>query len=170
MRSELSVRSQAASLRYSRLQICATSRDSLVRASAISMTPKRLFTPGPLNTSRTVKEAMLRDLGSRDAEFIALVRAIRSELLSLANVAPAREGERPREPHPYESILIQGSGTYGVESVLSSVIPASGKLLVLTNGAYGERIIQIAARHCIQHEILRRPENQPLDPAAVRAK
>jgi 2-aminoethylphosphonate-pyruvate transaminase len=125
------------------------------------MRQKVLFTPGPINTSPGVKEAMLRDLGSRDAEFIALIRDIRAELLSLANVS---------QQSAYESILFQGSGTYGVESVLSSVIPPNGKLLALTNGAYGERLIQIAARHRIPHEILRWPENQPLDPAAVRAK
>ena len=124
------------------------------------MTDKLLFTPGPLNTSPTVKEAMLRDLGSRDDEFIALVRNIRTQLLALANVG---------QSSGYESILIQGSGTFGVESVLSSVIPSNGKLLALTNGAYGERIIQIAARHHIPHEILRWPENKPLDPATVRA-
>ena len=125
------------------------------------MKEKRLFTPGPLTTSRTVKEAMQRDIGSRDSDFIALVRHIRAELLKLANVSQAGG---------YESILVQGSGTFGVESVLSSVIPATGKLLILTNGAYGERIIQIAARHRIPHEILRWPENQPLDPAAIRAQ
>src|SRR5688572_17496980 len=125
------------------------------------MTDKLLFTPGPLTTSRTVKEAMLRDLGSRDAEFIALVRDIRTQLLALANVSKSTG---------HEAILIQGSGTFGVESVLASVIPPSGKLLALTNGAYGERIIQIGARHRIPHDILRFPENQPLDPAALRAK
>src|SRR5688572_9471976 len=115
------------------------------------MTNKLLFTPGPLNTSRTVKEAMLRDVGSRDDEFITLVRNIRTQLLRLANVSQAAG---------YESVLVQGSGTFGVESVLTSVIPANGKLLALTNGAYGERIIQIAARHRIPHEILRWPENK----------
>jgi 2-aminoethylphosphonate-pyruvate transaminase len=134
-----------------------------------AMTDKLLFTPGPLNTSRSVKEAMLRDLGSRDAEFITLVRHIRAELLSLAGVAGNADRLSALQSS-YEAVLIQGSGTFGVESVLSSVIPSSGKLLALTNGAYGERIIQIAARHRIPHEILRWPENQPLDPALVRGK
>ena len=125
------------------------------------MKEKRLFTPGPLTTSRTVKEAMQRDIGSRDSDFIALVRRIRAQLLTLANVD---------QQSGYECILIQGSGTFGVESVLSSVIPSTGKLLALINGAYGERIIQIGARYSIPHEILRWPENQPLDPTAVRAK
>jgi len=50
---------------------------------------KRLFTPGPLTTSKTVKQAMLRDLGSRDAEFIGIVKEIRRRLLLLGGVAAA---------------------------------------------------------------------------------
>src|SRR6476661_3144200 len=47
---------------------------------------KLLFTPGPLTTSRTVKQAMLRDLGSRDREFIDLVREVRDGLLAIGGV------------------------------------------------------------------------------------
>jgi 2-aminoethylphosphonate-pyruvate transaminase len=88
---------------------------------------KLLFTPGPLTTSSTVKEAMLRDLGSLDSEFLATVRNIRTRLLDL--------GPYPRED--YECVLMQGSGTFVVESVVSSAVPWDGKLLVLVNGAYG---------------------------------
>jgi aspartate aminotransferase-like enzyme len=45
---------------------------------------KKLFTPGPLGTSSTVKSAMLRDLGSRDVEFIKLIKTIRSKLVQIA--------------------------------------------------------------------------------------
>ena len=48
---------------------------------------KVLFTPGPLTTSRTVKQAMLRDLGSRDVEFIQLVQEIRHRLVKLGGAA-----------------------------------------------------------------------------------
>jgi 2-aminoethylphosphonate-pyruvate transaminase len=48
--------------------------------------PKLLFTPGPLTTSEGVKQAMLRDFGSRDAEFLEVVRKIRRRLLELGNV------------------------------------------------------------------------------------
>lgn len=92
-----------------------------------------LFTPGPLTTSETVKRAMLRDLGSRDAEFLSLVGQIRRRLLELGHVANGS----------YEAVLMQGSGTYAVESVLSSVIPRTGKLLVAINGAYGHRMAKI---------------------------
>ena len=45
---------------------------------------KKLFTPGPLGCSRTVKEAMLRDLGSRDNEFLNTVKLIREKLTDIA--------------------------------------------------------------------------------------
>jgi len=93
-----------------------------------------LFTPGPLTTSETVKRAMLRDLGSRDAEFLSVVGEIRRRLLELGHVADGS----------YEAVLMQGSGTFAVEAVLSSAIPSSGKLLVATNGAYGHRMAKIA--------------------------
>jgi 2-aminoethylphosphonate-pyruvate transaminase len=96
---------------------------------------RTLFTPGPLTTSQTVKQAMLRDLGSRDIEFIETVRSIRRALLDLAGVS--------RETG-YEAVLMQGSGTFGLESVIGSTVPADGKLLVIINGAYGDRIAKIA--------------------------
>ncbi|KAF4526984.1 hypothetical protein B566_EDAN001531 [Ephemera danica] len=74
---------------------------------------KVLFTPGPLTCSLTVKQAMLRDLGSRDSEFIDIVREIREELLSIADVSSAE----------FASILLQGSGTYCVEAAIHSVLP-----------------------------------------------
>ena len=119
---------------------------------------KRLFTPGPLTTSATVKEAMLVDVGSRDDEFIAVVREIRRQLLALGGVSQAQG---------YEAVLLQGSGTFGVEAVLSSAIPPRGKLLILINGAYGERMALMAARHHLPAECLRWPEHQITAPEAV---
>ncbi len=120
---------------------------------------KLLFTPGPLTTSRTVKEAMLHDMGSRDEEFIAMVRDIRRQLLELGGASQASG---------YEAVLVQGSGTFGVESVLTSAIPAKGKLLILVNGAYGERMVQMATRYGIATEVLRWSEDEMVDPAAVQ--
>lgn len=120
---------------------------------------KLLFTPGPLTTSHSVKEAMLRDVGSRDDEFIALIRRIRDALLGLGGVSQSAG---------YEAVLMQGSGTFGVESVISSVVPANGKLLVAVNGAYGERMARMAARHRIPVEVLRTAENQAPNPEDIR--
>lgn len=116
-----------------------------------------LFTPGPLNTSPSVKQAMQVDYGSRDATFIQKVREIRQMLL--------RVGEDISED--FESILMQGSGTFSIESVLSSVIPPDGKLLVLANGAYGKRLARIAQVHHIAYVMHEDPEDTPHDPAQV---
>lgn len=112
---------------------------------------KILLTPGPLTTSRGVKQAMLRDLGSRDHEFIAIVRDIRERLLQMGG---ARKGE-------YEAVIMQGSGTFSIESVIGSTIPPEGKLLVIVNGAYGQRIVKIAQTLKIETDALVYPENLP---------
>lgn len=95
--------------------------------------PEILFTPGPLTTTKTVKEAMIYDMGSRDGDFIGIVQEIRELLLSIVKL----------DPKFYTSILLPGSGTYGIESVLSSITPKKGCWLVINNGAYGSRIIKI---------------------------
>ena len=118
-----------------------------------------LFTPGPLTTSATVKAAMQRDIGSRDADFIELVAGIRSELLRIAGVS--------RE-QGYEAVLMQGSGTFGLESVISSVVPREGRLIVLANGAYGERMAAIAKRLGISAKVARWPENESPGPATLQ--
>jgi 2-aminoethylphosphonate-pyruvate transaminase len=120
----------------------------------------RLFTPGPLTTSATVKQAMLRDVGSRDVAFISTVAGIRERLLSLASVSKSTG---------FEAVLMQGSGTFGIESVITCAVPRNGKLLVLANGAYGERIARIAEAADIPRTILRSPEDTPIDPSQAES-
>ena len=117
---------------------------------------KVLFTPGPLTTSRTVKLAMLRDLGSRDAEFINVVKEVRQRLVSLGG-----------SPEKYTAILMQGSGTFGIEATFSSVIPPDGKLLILINGAYGQRMDRIAEIHRIQSVKMVFPDHTLPDASAL---
>jgi 2-aminoethylphosphonate-pyruvate transaminase len=112
---------------------------------------KPLFTPGPLTTSMSVKQAMLRDLGSRDFEFIGAIRQVREQLLSVAGVSQEKG---------FEAVLLQGSGTFALEAVVSSTIPPNGKLLVIINGAYGKRIAKIAQVYGIALATLEYPENQ----------
>lgn len=118
-----------------------------------------LFTPGPLTTSRTVKQAMLRDVGSRDYEFIETVREIREELLEIAGVAGAG----------YDAILMQGSGTFSVEGVLSSTVPPDGQVIVVINGAYGERILKMCEVLRIRAIPVRFEEQELPDVDRVRA-
>lgn len=121
---------------------------------------KLLFTPGPLTTSLSVKQAMLHDAGSWDFEFNAVVANVRQRLLELAGLS-CEEG--------WEVVLLQGSGTFGVEAIFQTCVPPNGKVAVLTNGAYGDRILQMLTHARIDHAVLRTPEDTPGDPAALDA-
>lgn len=117
---------------------------------------KLLFTPGPLTTSLSVKQAALHDMGSWDVEFNTVVAEMRQRLLRLAGVS--REGG-------YEVIPMQGSGTYGVEAVLASVIPPTGRVLIHSNGAYGERMIQMT-KHLRMDSVAYRTDEDAIPDAA----
>ncbi|MBN4016551.1 2-aminoethylphosphonate--pyruvate transaminase [Rhodospirillaceae bacterium AH-315-P19] len=114
-----------------------------------------LLTPGPITTSRAVKEAMLRDWGSRDQDFIELTRHVCAQLLQLAGGTES-----------HVCVPIQGSGTFGVEAVLGTLLPRAGKLLVLANGAYGARMAEIALRMGRECVVQSFDEGLPLDPMA----
>jgi len=122
---------------------------------------KLLFTPGPLTTSKTVKEAMLHDYGSRDTTFVNLVKEIRTQLPLLGHVS---------KETGYETVIMQGSGTFGVESVISSAVPKTGKLLIAINGAYGHRIANIASIHNIPYSTLVRGEDQLISPQDIETE
>lgn len=105
-----------------------------VKPNDLPQNPYLLLTPGPLSTSSTVKVAMLRDWCTWDGDYNGIVESIRAKLLALATV----------EKDAYTCVLMQGSGTFCVESVIGTALPESGKLLVLSNGAYGQRMAKIA--------------------------
>lgn len=94
----------------------------------------KLLTPGPLTTTETVKEQMLFDHCTWDDDYKKITLEIRDKLLGLAHVS---------EPE-YTVVLMQGSGTFGVESVITSVVGDEDILLIAANGAYGERMVDIA--------------------------
>ncbi len=104
-----------------------------------------LLTPGPLSTSPTVRAAMDRDWCTWDDDYnVGIVTPIRERLVQLATAT---------EPEAYSCVLVQGSGTFAVEAMIGSVIPPEGKLLVLANGAYGDRLAKIAACLRIEHVV-----------------
>ncbi|HTR41381.1 MAG TPA: 2-aminoethylphosphonate--pyruvate transaminase [Pseudomonadales bacterium] len=117
---------------------------------AANATDPLLFTPGPLTTSAEVKRAMLHDAGAWHFDFSARVQWIREQLLSIAELS---------NEDGWETILLQGSGTYGVESVFATCVPPDGKVCVLANGAYGERMALMLKHLRIAHTVLRAPEN-----------
>lgn len=110
-----------------------------------------LLTPGPLTTSLTVKQAMLRDWGSWDGEFRAMTAELRRRLLQLG-------GDNTGE---FECVPMQGSGTFAVEAMLGSFVPRDGKVLVLANGAYGQRAAQTLAYLGRAHVVLDKGDYLP---------
>ena len=103
----------------------------------------KLLTPGPLTTTETVKKEMLFDHCTWDDDYKQITQEIRRELLNLAHVSEEE----------YTAVLMQGSGTFGVESVLTSVIGKEEKLLIAANGAYGKRMVSIAEHACIDYTL-----------------
>ena len=123
------------------------------------MRPYLLLTPGPLTTTETVKEAMLTDWCTWDEDYnIGIVQEIRRSLVELAT-------DRPDE---YTSVLLQGSGTYCVEAVIGSTVRSNEDyLLILSNGAYGDRMGTIATYYGIRHYVMKFEETQIVDPQQV---
>ena len=115
-----------------------------------------LLTPGPLTTSKRVKEVMVHDWGSRDAAFLKINQEVLDRLPDIVN---------GRGTHV--TVPMQGSGTFAVEAMLTTFVPPNGKVLLLINGAYGQRakkICDIARRAYAVHETA---EDTPPDLAAV---
>jgi 2-aminoethylphosphonate-pyruvate transaminase len=117
-----------------------------------------LLTPGPLTTSKSVKEVMVHDWGSRDATFLKINRAVMERLPEVINAKGS-----------FVTVPIQGSGTFAVEAMLTSFVPRKGRVLVLINGAYGHRarrILDIAGRKVSVYET---PEDTPPDLGKVES-
>ncbi len=118
-----------------------------------------LLTPGPLTTSDTVKRAMGHDWGSRDRRFIEMNAMIRRRLVELAGADPS-----------HVAVPLQGSGTFAVEAMIGTLVPRSGRLLILVNGAYGRRMARICDYYDRAYAIYETPEDTPPDPAKVKQR
>jgi len=88
-----------------------------------------LLTPGPLTTSYDAKAAMLKDWGSWDGDFRQMTQQMRDRLLEM--LGHGHEN--------FDCVPMQGSGSFSVEAMLGSFVPKDGKVLVVSNGAYGQR-------------------------------
>ena len=104
-----------------------------------------LFSPGPVMTSARVKAALVHhDVCHRDGDYSAVVERLQEKLRPVFGASPA-----------HEMILLTGSGTSAMEMAISSVVPPGKKILVIANGAFGERLDEIAALHGIPRVTLR---------------
>ena len=117
---------------------------------------KLLLTPGPLTTSAAVKAAMQHDWGSRDAEFLRINRMVMDRIVELAGGTGT-----------HVTVPVQGSGTFAVEAMITSFVPRTGKLLLLVNGAYGQRARRIATIAGRATAVLETAEDTPPDLATL---
>ena len=115
-----------------------------------------LLTPGPLTTTLRTKLAMLRDWGSWDSEFIAVTARIRKSLLDIVH---------GQESHVV--VPLQGSGTFSVEAAVTTVVPPSGHILVLDNGAYCRRAAKISTMMGRKTTVVATAENQSISPTEL---
>jgi 2-aminoethylphosphonate-pyruvate transaminase len=116
-----------------------------------------LFNPGPVLTSPRVKSALVHyDVCHRDSDYSEVMGRLQHKLRRIC-----------RAGADHDIVLLSGSGTAAMEATLASFIPGDGKLLVVSNGAFAERFIEIAGVHGIQTVHLRHEWGQLIDPGAV---
>ena len=123
------------------------------------MSNYKLLTPGPLTTTETVKQEMLKDRCTWDDDYKNVTQVIRKQLLDLAQV----------DESDYTAVLMQGSGSFVVESVLTTAIGEEDKVLILTNGAYGERIVEMVEVLKLQHVVYSVPYDEQPSSLEVQA-
>lgn len=117
----------------------------------------KLLTPGPLTTTNTVRNVMNEDRCTWDDEYKQITQTIRKQLLQIAGVTEEK----------YTAVLMQGSGSFVVEAVLTTAVQSSDKVLFITNGAYGERMVQMASAIGIQHTQFETPYGDAVNAADI---
>ena len=120
-----------------------------------------LLNPGPVSLSERVRRSLLQpDLCHRESEFFDLQDEARRRLLATYSLDPAH----------WAAVLMTASGTAAVESMVAALVPETGRLLIVENGVYGERIALICAQYAIAHERVVGDWMQAPDYAAIAAQ
>ena len=101
-----------------------------------------LLNPGPATTTDTVKMAqVVPDICPREQEFAGLMKGLRSDLLKVVH-APEDQ---------YTTVLFCGSGTINIDICINSLVPEGKKVLVVNNGAYNTRAVEVCQMYHIPH-------------------
>jgi len=113
-----------------------------------------IFSPGPANISERVRAALtLPDICHRDGEFSLLLEETKTLLKEAMKI---QDGS-------HEIALLSGSGTLAIESLLGCLTAFNQSLLVISNGVYGERAIDIARTYGVKAEELKFDWGEPPD-------
>jgi 2-aminoethylphosphonate-pyruvate transaminase len=120
-----------------------------------------LLNPGPVTLSERVRQSLLQpDLCHREPEFFDLQDEARARLLGVYGLAASE----------WAPVLLTGSGTAAVESMIAALVPEHGRLLVIENGVYGERIAQIAKQYRIDYEVVKHDWMSAPDLASIAGR
>ena len=93
-----------------------------------------LLNPGPSTTTDTVKMAqVVPDICPREKEFQDIMKQLRKDLLKIVHA----------DSEKYTSVLFCGSGTINIDVCLNSLLPEGKKILIINNGAYSSRAVEI---------------------------
>jgi 2-aminoethylphosphonate-pyruvate transaminase len=115
-----------------------------------------ILSPGPVTTSEATKAAMLRDFSPNEPELFGLTASLRKELVDLANGG-----------QDYTCVMLQGAGNTANEAVLGTLVPRERRLLVVNNGYYGARLVEIARAIGVPCVALDLPITEPVRPEQV---
>lgn len=117
-------------------------------------TSQFLFCPGPVNVDEAVKRAVYNEIGHREPEFSTLLASINTKVLQMF-------GQNPKRTE-YQPVIVTGSGTAANETTLSSIV-GTRRILILSNGEFGERLIEISRLHNPHTVSLEQPWGERLD-------
>ena len=119
-----------------------------------------LLNPGPSTTTDTVKFAqVVPDICPREKEFADLMKGLREDLVKIVHGSPDK----------YTSVLFCGSGTINIDVCINSLLPEGKKALIVNNGAYSTRAVEICQYYGLPHIDLQFPVDQRPDLAAIEA-
>lgn len=110
-----------------------------------------LLNPGPSTTTDTVKMAqVVPDICPREKEFASLMKGLREDLVKIVH----------GDPKKYTSVLFCGSGTINIDVCLNSLLPEDKKVLIINNGAYSGRAVEICEYYGLPHINLQFPADR----------
>ena len=113
-----------------------------------------LLNPGPATTTDTVKMAQIvPDICPREKEFVSVMREVEDGLLKIVHA----------DPEEYAAVLFCGSGTINMDICLNSLLPENKKILIINNGAYSSRGVEICEYYGLAHINLKLPLDRPAD-------
>ncbi|CDB68351.1 2-aminoethylphosphonate--pyruvate transaminase [Eubacterium sp. CAG:252] len=117
-----------------------------------------LLNPGPSTTTDTVKMAqVVPDICPREKEFVSLMKGLREDLVKIVH----------GDTDEYTAVLFTGSGTINIDVCMNSLLPEGKKVLVINNGAYSTRAVEICQYYGLDYINLEFPIDELPDLSVV---